>query len=61
MADSPGQVSVWSASNIEHHLWSCALPSSVTSLDFATQTPGLLAVGACDGSLAVYDVHSKQV
>ena len=25
------------------------------------QTPGLLAVGPCNGSLPVYSVHSKQV
>ena len=60
-ADSPGRVAVWSANNTEHPLWSVATASCVTSLDFASQTPGLLAVGAYDGSLTVFDLKSKQV
>ena len=60
-ADSPGRVAVWAAANPEHPLWSVDTASCVTSLDFASQAPGLLAVGAYDGSLVVFDLKSKQV
>ena len=60
-ADSPGRVAVWSPASPEHPLWSVDTASCVTSLDFASQAPGLLAVGAYDGSLLVFDLKSKQV
>ena len=60
-ADSPGRVAVWSVRNARHPIWSAATPACVTSVDFAAQSPSLLALGGYDGSLAVYDVKNRQV
>jgi WD40 repeat protein len=36
------------------------LPAGVTSLDFSQRNPHILGVGMHDGTIAVYDVRSRQ-
>jgi hypothetical protein len=36
------------------------MPAGVTSLDFSQRNPHMLGVGMHDGTIAVYDVRSRQ-
>eukprot|EP00891_Asterochloris_glomerata_P001439 jgi/Astpho2/1439/Aster-06288 len=57
----PGLVAFWSLKNPGHPLWTFPTSSGVTAVDFATQSPNMLAVGLYDGTLAVHDVSTRQV
>ncbi len=57
----PGLVAFWSLKNPGHPLWTFPTRSGVTAVDFATQSPSMLAVGLYDGTLAVHDVSTRQV
>ncbi|KAK9829743.1 hypothetical protein WJX72_007628 [[Myrmecia] bisecta] len=55
-----GQVAFWSLKNPGYPLWTFATATGVTAVDFSTHNPNMLAVGLYDGTLAVYDVKSRQ-
>jgi len=59
-APTKGLVAFWSLKNPGYPLWSFETSSGVTALDFATQSPNILAVGLYDGTIAIFDVKSKQ-
>jgi len=49
-------VLVWSLRNPQFPERVVATPSGVSSLDFSTAAPGLIAVGCKDGSVMIYDM-----
>ena len=56
-----GLVALWSLKNPGYPLWSFFTSSGVTAVDFSVQSPNMLAVGLYNGTLAVYDVKTRQV
>lgn len=55
-----GLVAFWSIKNLQHPLWWFEAKAAVTALDFSTYSPNMLAVGLYDGTVAIYDIKSKQ-
>ncbi|KAG2453598.1 hypothetical protein HYH02_001816 [Chlamydomonas schloesseri] len=55
-----GLVAFWSLKNLQHPLWWFEVKAAVTSLDFSTYSPNLLALGMYDGTVAIYDIKSRQ-
>ncbi|KAF6261369.1 hypothetical protein COO60DRAFT_1625359 [Scenedesmus sp. NREL 46B-D3] len=55
-----GRVALWSLKNQLHPIWTFETKSAVTALDFSQRNPHILGVGAHDGTIAVYDVRSRQ-
>uniref|UniRef100_A0A3Q2P1V0 Dynein axonemal intermediate chain 4 n=1 Tax=Fundulus heteroclitus TaxID=8078 RepID=A0A3Q2P1V0_FUNHE len=53
----PGLVCCWSIKNPRWPERIIHCDSAVTTLDFSANSPGQLAVGMCDGSIAVYNVQ----
>ncbi|XP_035993731.1 WD repeat-containing protein 78 [Fundulus heteroclitus] len=56
----PGLVCCWSIKNPRWPERIIHCDSAVTTLDFSANSPGQLAVGMCDGSIAVYNVQSAE-
>ena len=56
-----GCVCVWSLKNPSSPLWAFATPSGVTALDWASNSPNLLALGFNNGTMAVHDARLHQV
>ena len=54
-----GLVLFWSLRNPHHPERSLYLPTGVTTLDFSTHHPNLLAVGLRDGSIYIFDMHKE--
>jgi WD40 repeat protein len=54
-----GVILFWSLKNPTHPTKRINTKHSVTSLDFCTENPHLLAVGLYDGSVAIYDIRDK--
>lgn len=52
-----GLVLFWSLRNPQHPERVLKLPCGVTSLDFSTHHPYLIAVGLMDGSVSVFNIH----
>ncbi|GIL70976.1 hypothetical protein Vretimale_4066 [Volvox reticuliferus] len=59
-SEPKGLVAFWSLKNLQHPLWSFEVKAAVTALDFSTYSPNLLAIGLYDGTVAIYDVKSRQ-
>ncbi|GFR43755.1 hypothetical protein Agub_g4867 [Astrephomene gubernaculifera] len=55
-----GLVAFWSLKNLQHPLWWFEVKAAVTALDFSTYSPNLLAIGLYDGTVAIYDIKSRQ-
>ena len=55
-----GLVAFWSLKNLQHPLWWFEVKAAVTALDFSTYSPNLLALGMYDGTVAIYDIKSRQ-
>ncbi|EIE22521.1 hypothetical protein COCSUDRAFT_83478 [Coccomyxa subellipsoidea C-169] len=60
-ASQKGSVCVWSLKNPSSPLWAFATPVGVTALDWATNSPNLLALGFSNGTIAVHDARTRQV
>ena len=58
-AQKPGIVAFWSLRNPQYpeHIIHCK--AGVTSMDFSESNYNLLAVGMYDGTVSIFDVHSK--
>jgi murein DD-endopeptidase MepM/ murein hydrolase activator NlpD len=54
-----GMVLFWSLKNPEYPERIFRMPCGVTSLDFSTAHPYLLAVGLYDGTVAIYDIREE--
>lgn len=54
-----GAVALWSLKNPTHPERVYSLPCGVTSIDWSSYYPFLLAVGLYDGNVAIYDVRSE--
>ncbi|EFJ40856.1 hypothetical protein VOLCADRAFT_77807 [Volvox carteri f. nagariensis] len=55
-----GLVAFWSLKNLQHPLWYFEVKAAVTALDFSTYSPNVLAIGLYDGTVAIYDIKSRQ-
>ncbi|XP_037537903.1 dynein axonemal intermediate chain 4 [Nematolebias whitei] len=57
----PGLVLCWSLKNPVWPECTIHCGSTVTSLDFSVSSPGQLAVGMCDGSIAIFSVQNSHI
>lgn len=55
-----GMIAFWSLKNPRYPHATIPTLSGVTSLDFATSSPSLLAVGFYNGNVAIYDVRNPR-
>lgn len=53
-----GMVAVWSLANPTHPQWHAATRCGVSALGWSSKSPGTLAAGFFDGSVAIYDVSA---
>eukprot|EP00775_Hariotina_reticulata_P012390 gene12390-12525_t len=60
-ATAGGKVALWSMKNQFHPVWCFDTKSAVTGVTFSKRNPHILAVGMHDGTIAVYDVRSRQL
>ncbi|KAK9915209.1 hypothetical protein WJX75_006207 [Coccomyxa subellipsoidea] len=56
-----GCVCIWSLKNPSSPLWAFATSFGVTALDWATNSPNLLALGFNNGTMAMHDARTCQV
>jgi WD40 repeat protein len=54
-----GAIALWSLKNPTHPERVYSLPCGVTSIDWSSYFPFLLAVGRYDGNIAIYDVRNE--
>eukprot|EP00873_Tetraselmis_striata_P018619 jgi/Tetstr1/438883/TSEL_027391.t2 len=55
-----GLVAFWSLKNPTYPLWHFKTHCGVTALDFSSKNGNILAVGMYDGTVAIYDVMTRQ-
>jgi len=55
-----GLVAFWSLKNPDYPLWHFSTSCGVTALDFSTKNGNILAIGLYDGTVAIYDVMTRQ-
>lgn len=54
-----GLVAFWSLKNPEYPLWTFPTIPGVSAVDFSGKNPNILAVGLYDGTVAMFDVKTK--